>query len=137
MIIIDVSNNVAALNNETKKLGLYFKMLDELSKFFNNPKIIGIADAKLRHSIDERGKYEQLCRSGKIYQAPPERYADYFIITFFKRKYAHNPKQVWLVSNDRYREFHLSQELQENIIRFAVIDEEVILHNEKLLDLSS
>ncbi|HEX9939214.1 MAG TPA: hypothetical protein VGB15_18875 [Longimicrobium sp.] len=82
---------------------------------------IVVADAALRHQIDETGKYEALIEKGQIRQAPAGTDADYFILTFARELDAK------IVSNDRFRDrLESFPDAQDRIIRYMIVEDEVV-----------
>jgi len=81
-----------------------------------------MADAALRHQIDDKKVYEDMIESGSIRQAPAGTDADYFILAFARELNA------TIVSNDRFRD-RLSQfpEARERVIRYMIVNDEVVL----------
>ena len=83
---------------------------------------IVIADAALRHQVDNGAAYERMVRDGTIVQAPAGTDADYFILAYARRLHAH------IVSNDRFRDRERAfPEARERIIRYMIVDGEVVL----------
>ena len=62
-----------------------------------NMKIKIIADANLRHKIDEKAPFQKALDEGKIYQAPSGRQADEYIL-----RLAHQHPKSKIVSNDNF-----------------------------------
>jgi hypothetical protein len=81
-----------------------------------------MADAALRHQIDDQKDYEDMIESGSIRQAPAGTDADYFILSFARELDAD------IVSNDRFRD-RIKQfpEARERVIRFMIVNDEVVL----------
>ncbi|MGE5102782.1 MAG: NYN domain-containing protein, partial [Deltaproteobacteria bacterium] len=81
-----------------------------------------VADAALRHSIDDPKRYEHLIDEGQVRQAPAGTDADYFILSFARELNAS------IVSNDRFRD-RIKQfpEARERVIRFMIVQDEVVL----------
>ena len=83
---------------------------------------IVMADAALRHQIDERDEFERLVEEGKIRQAPAGTDADYFILAFARELDAS------VVSNDRFRDRQEAfPEAMEHVIRYMIVADEVVL----------
>ncbi len=83
---------------------------------------IVLADAALRHQIDDGDGYEQLVESGTIKQAPAGTDADYFILSFARELDAD------IVSNDRFKDRVAAfPEVKQRIIRYMVVNGEVVL----------
>jgi hypothetical protein len=81
-----------------------------------------MADAALRHQIDDPKVYEDMIENGSVRQAPAGTDADYFILSFARELGAD------IVSNDRFRD-RLKQfpEARERVIRFMIVNDEVVL----------
>ncbi len=83
---------------------------------------IVVADAALRHQIDDMREYERLVEEGKIRQAPAGTDADYFILSFARELDAH------IVSNDRFRDRQEAfPEARDRVIRYMIVAHEVVL----------
>ncbi|MDG6934426.1 MAG: hypothetical protein JRN68_06975 [Nitrososphaerota archaeon] len=63
-----------------------------------------IADASLRHKIDNREDYERIIRSGEVIQAPAGRSADQFIAHLARKRMA-NHQRVYILTNDLLRQW--------------------------------
>jgi hypothetical protein len=83
-----------------------------------------VADAALRHQIDDKAQYEQLIESGVVYQAPAGTDADYFILSFAREKDAR------ILTNDRFRDLarKFAKE-RDRVIRFMIVDGSVVLEH--------
>ncbi len=80
-----------------------------------------VADAALRHQIDDGAHYESLVGSGEIHQAPAGTDADYFLLSFARELDAS------LVSNDRFRDRSRQfAAVRRQIIRFMILADEVV-----------
>jgi hypothetical protein len=81
-----------------------------------------VADAALRHSIDDPRRYEHLIDEGHVRQSPAGTDADYFILSFARELNAS------IVSNDRFRD-RIKQfpDAQDRVIRFMIVQDEVVL----------
>lgn len=83
---------------------------------------IVVADAALRHQIDDSPAYERLVEDGKIHQAPAGTDADYFILAFARELDAS------VVSNDRFRDRQEAfPEARDRVIRYMIVADEVVL----------
>lgn len=117
--IVDASN-VAHAGERGARLATLLAVRDELREEGFEP--ILVADAALRHQIDDKAGYEQLVDSGELRQAPAGTDADYFILKFAKDLGA------MVVSNDRFRDGgRLADEAKRRQIRFMVMEGEVVL----------
>ena len=82
---------------------------------------IVVADAALRHRIDDSAAYEQMVEQGAVKQAPAGTNADYFILSFARELDAP------VVSNDRFNDFIASfPEARERIVRYMIVAGEVV-----------
>jgi hypothetical protein len=80
-----------------------------------------VADAALRHQIDDRDSFEEKVVAGKIHQAPAGTDADYFLLAFAREL------DAVIVSNDRFRDRQEAfPEAQERMIRYMIVAEEVV-----------
>src|SRR4029079_15289889 len=80
-----------------------------------------VADAALRHQIDESAQYEQLVADGAVHQAPAGTDADYFLLSFAK------VLDAALVSNDRFRDRSKQfASVRNQIIRYMILENEVV-----------
>jgi hypothetical protein len=83
---------------------------------------IVVADAALRHQIDDADEYERRVEEGKIKQAPAGTDADYFILAFAREL------DAGIVSNDRFRDrADAFPEARERVIRYMILNDEVVL----------
>ena len=82
---------------------------------------IVVADAALRHQIDDRDEFERLVDEGKIRQAPAGTDADYFILAFAREL------EASIVSNDRFRDrLEAFPEARDQVIRYMIVADEVV-----------
>ena len=82
---------------------------------------IVVADAALRHQIDDKTEYEKRIGEGRIRQAPAGTDADYFILSFAREL------DAYVVSNDRFRDrAEAFPEARDRIIRFMILEDEVV-----------
>jgi hypothetical protein len=82
---------------------------------------IVVADAALRHQIDDTEEYERRVEEGKIKQAPAGTDADYFILSFAREL------DAAIVSNDRFRDRAAAfPEARERAIRYMIVNDEVV-----------
>ena len=83
---------------------------------------IVVADAALRHQIDDKAGYEKLIDAGKVHQAPAGTDADYFILSFAREMDAR------ILTNDRFRDRAKDFPRERNrVIRYMIVDGEVVL----------
>lgn len=82
---------------------------------------IVVADAALRHQIDDRDGFEARVGEGRIKQAPAGTDADYFILAFAREL------DAAVVSNDRFRDrAEAFPEARERTIRYMIVEDEVV-----------
>lgn len=82
---------------------------------------IVVADAALRHQIDDKEGYERRVEEGKIKQAPAGTDADYFLLAFAREL------DAVIVSNDLFRDrADAFPEARERMIRYMIVDEQVV-----------
>jgi hypothetical protein len=118
--LIDGSNVAHATEGEAPRLANILLVRDKLVEQGFEPIIV--ADAALRHQIDDTAEYERLVDEGTIRQAPAGTDADYFLLSFAKELNAA------LVSNDRFRDRSRQfAEVRRQIIRFMIVADEVVL----------
>ncbi|HEX6053139.1 MAG TPA: hypothetical protein VFZ21_27920 [Gemmatimonadaceae bacterium] len=118
-VIVDASN-VAHASENAVRLANVTLIRDHLTEEGMTP--ILVADAALRHQIDDADGYEVLVKAGEIQQAPAGTDADYFILTFARELDAS------VLSNDRFKEriAHFP-DVRERIIRYMIVAGEVVL----------
>ena len=82
---------------------------------------IVVADAALRHQIDQPREFEELVESGKIRQAPAGTDADYFILAFAREL------DAAVVSNDRFKDRQAAfPDARDRAIRYMIVNREVV-----------
>ena len=119
-VLVDASNVAHATEGGEARLRNIQLVQKKLREEGFEPLIV--ADAALRHQIDEKGAYERLIDDGKVHQAPAGTDADFFILSFARELEAR------ILTNDRFRD--RAQEFAEErdrIIRFMIVDGEVVL----------
>ena len=80
-----------------------------------------VADAALRHQIDNKQAYEAMIENGQVHQAPAGTDADFFILSFARELNAR------ILTNDRFRDrAEEFAEERDRIIRFMIVDGEVV-----------
>ena len=81
-----------------------------------------VADAALRHQVDDAKAYEKMIDDGLVRQAPAGTDADYFILSFARELNAS------ILSNDRFRD-RMKQfpEARDRVIRYMIVGSEVVL----------
>ena len=80
-----------------------------------------VADAALRHQIDQPEEFEAWVEEGKIRQAPAGTDADYFILAFAREL------DAAVVSNDRFKDrIQAFPEARDQVIRYMIVSGEVV-----------
>ena len=119
LVLVDGSN-VAHASEGDASLGNILAVCSKLREEGYEPVVV--ADAALRHQIDERGAYERLVDDGSIKQAPAGTDADYFILSFAREL------DAAIVSNDRFRDRQKAfPDAARRLIRYMVVKGEVVL----------
>ena len=120
IVLIDGSNVAHSTEGEMPLVANLLVVRDKLKEEGCEPIIM--ADAALRHQIDDQKVYEDMIESGSIRQAPAGTDADYFILSFARELNAN------IVSNDRFRD-RIAQfpEARERVIRYMIVNDEVVL----------
>jgi Zc3h12a-like ribonuclease protein len=119
-VLVDAANVAHATEGGEARLANIRLVQDKLREEGFEPLVV--ADAALRHQIDERAEYERLIDDGLIHQAPAGTDADYFILSFAREMDAR------ILTNDRFRD--RAQEFpaeRDRIIRFMIVGDEVVL----------
>lgn len=98
-VIIDASNvaHFGKIKDGQPSLDNILKAIEALNGLGYEP--FAIADAPLRHEIDNREEFNKLLEEGKVHQVPSGTTADHFIL---KIAYDENAK---ILSNDIFREY--------------------------------
>ena len=119
-VIVDASNVAYATEGSEARLTNIELVQQKLREEGFEP--ILVADAALRHQIDERKMYERLINAGAIHQSPAGTDADYFILSFAREMDAR------VLSNDRFRDRadQFPRE-RDRIIRYMIVKGEVVL----------
>jgi hypothetical protein len=120
VVLVDGSNVAHSTEGAKPMVGNLLAVRDKLKEEGLDPIIM--ADAALRHQIDDPKVYEDMIESGSVRQAPAGTDADYFILTFARELDAD------IVSNDRFRD-RIKQfpEARDRVIRFMIVNDEVVL----------
>lgn len=119
-MIVDASNVAHASEKTSARLANVRLIRDRLTEDGMTP--ILVADAALRHQIDDADGYEALVKAGEIQQAPAGTDADYFILAFAREL------DAAVLSNDRFKDriAHFS-DVKDRIIRYMIVAGEVVL----------
>ena len=120
VVLVDGSNVAHSTEGEPPQVANLIAIRDKLRSEGLDPIIV--ADAALRHQIDDPQKYEQMIDEGMVRQAPAGTDADYFILSFARELNAS------IVSNDRFRD-RIKQfpEAKDRVIRYMILNAEVVL----------
>jgi hypothetical protein len=117
--LIDASNVAHSSEGDAARLANILAVRDKLVEEGFQPIIV--ADAALRHQIDDRAAYERLVDEGTVRQAPAGTDADYFLLSFARELGAQ------VVSNDRFRDrVQQFPEGRDAVIRYMIIGSEVV-----------
>ncbi|MHB1170779.1 MAG: NYN domain-containing protein [Longimicrobiales bacterium] len=117
--IVDGSNVAHSTEGDSARLENITLVCDRLREDGFEP--IVVADAALRHQIDQADEYEVLVENGTIRQAPAGTDADYFILSFAREL------DAAVVSNDRYRDrMDAFPEARDRVIRYMIVNGEVV-----------
>lgn len=119
-VLVDASNVAHSTEGGEAKLSNIRLVEDKLREEGLEP--IVVADAALRHQIDDKAAYEKLIDDGKVHQAPAGTDADYFILSFARELDAR------ILTNDRFRDRARDFPRERNrVIRYMIVDGEVVL----------
>ena len=119
-VIVDGSNVAHSSEGDRALLGNIHAVRDKLLEEGYEPIIL--ADAALRHQIDDETGFEALVETGTIKQAPAGTDADYFILSFARELDAN------IVSNDRFKDrLEAFPEIKKRVIRYMIVNGEVVL----------
>lgn len=120
LVLVDGSNVAHSSEGDRPLLANIFAVRDKLREEGLEPIIV--ADAALRHQIDDTAAYEELVESGVVKQAPAGTDADYFILSFAEELGAS------IVSNDRFRDrIEKYPEARKRLIKYMIVEGEVVL----------
>src|SRR4029079_10236246 len=120
VVLVDGSNVAHSTEGERAQVSNIVAIRDKLREEGLEPIIV--ADAALRHQIDDANRHEQLNEYGKIRRAPAGTDADYFILSFARELNAS------IVSNDRFRDrLKDFAEGRDRVIRYMIVQDEVVL----------
>ena len=119
LAIVDASNVAHSSEGERAVLDNIRVVCQKLIEEGFEPVVV--ADAALRHQIDDPRTYEELVDNGTIRQAPAGTDADYFILSFARELDAS------VVSNDRFKDRQKAfPEALERAIRYMILNGEVV-----------
>lgn len=118
-VIIDGSNVAHSSEGDRAHLNNIRVIRDKLVEEGYEPVIV--ADAALRHQIDDGLAFERMVDAGEIRQAPAGTDADYFILSFAREL------DAGIVSNDRFKDrVKAFPEVRDRVIRYMIINNEVV-----------
>lgn len=118
-VIVDGSNVAHSSEGEKAALANIRLVRDKLIEEGYDPVVL--ADAALRHQIDDGEGFEALVEAGTIKQAPAGTDADYFILSFARELDAN------VVSNDRFKDrVEAFPEVKKRVIRYMIVNGEVV-----------
>lgn len=119
-VLVDASNVAHATEGGEARLANIRLVQEKLREEGLDPVVV--ADAALRHQIDDKPRYEQMIEDGVVHQAPAGTDADYFILSFAREM------RVPILTNDRFRDRAMDfPDERDRIIRFMIVDGEVVL----------
>jgi hypothetical protein len=120
VVLVDGSNVAHSIEGEPPHVANLIAIREKLREEGLEPIIV--ADAALRHQIDDQPRYERMIDEGMVRQAPAGTDADYFILSFARELNAS------VVSNDRFRD-RIKQfpEIRDRVIRYMIVQDEVVL----------
>jgi hypothetical protein len=117
--LVDASNVAHSTEGAEARLANILAVRDKLRAQGVEPVVV--ADAALRHQIDDRAGYERLVDDGIVRQAPAGTDADYFILSFARELDAR------IVSNDRFRDRAKDfPDASDRLIRYMIVQDEVV-----------
>jgi hypothetical protein len=120
VVLVDGSNVAHSTEGERVWLSNIVAVCDKLREEGYEPLVL--ADAALRHQIDDKAEYERMIDGGLIRQAPAGTDADYFILSFARELDAS------IVSNDRFRDRQRAfPDAARRLIKYMVLQGEVVL----------
>lgn len=120
IVIVDGSNVAHSTEGGAARLENLTLMATKLREEGYVPIIL--ADAALRHQIDDVAQFESMVEAGQIRQAPAGTDADYFILSFAREM------DAGVVSNDRFKDrLQAFPEARERVIRYMIVNGEVVL----------
>lgn len=119
VVIVDGSNVAHSTEGDRARLANIDLVCARLREDGFEP--IVVADAALRHQIDDERRYEEMVENGEIRQAPAGTDADYFILSFAREL------DALVLSNDRYKDrIEAFPDARDRAIRFMIVNDEVV-----------
>src|SRR3954469_22619495 len=120
VVLVAGSNVAHSSEGDRVRLDNIVAVCDKLREEGYEPLVL--ADAALRHQIDDKAEYERMIDAGLIRQAPAGTDADYFILAFARELDAP------IVSNDRFRDRQRAfPDAAKRLIKYMVMKGEVVL----------
>jgi hypothetical protein len=117
--LVDGSNVAHSSEGDEARLQNIVLVVRKLKQEGYDPVVV--ADAALRHQIDDKEGYERRVEEGKIRQAPAGTDADYFLLAFAREL------EAVIVSNDLFRDrAEAFPEARERMIRYMILEDEVV-----------
>jgi hypothetical protein len=121
-VLVDASNVAHATEGGEARLANIQLVVDKLRADGFEPLVL--ADAALRHQIDDKATYERLIDDGLVSQAPAGTDADFFILSFAREMNAR------ILTNDRFRDRAAEfADERDRIIRYMIVGGEVVLEH--------
>ena len=118
--IIDASNVAHFGEGGAARVRYISLMCDKMREEGYEP--IVVADAALRHQVDDAEAYERMVDAGTVHQAPAGTDADYFILSFAREL------DAVIVSNDRFRDrLKAFPEVRGRLVRYMILADEIVL----------
>ncbi|KZX15362.1 NYN domain-containing protein [Methanobrevibacter filiformis] len=125
-VVIDASNVASYKRDENSKPKLNYILSAVKALEQKNNEFIIVADASLKHEIDDKDKYNQLLEEKTIEQVKPGHNADQYILNIA------NEKNAKILSNDLFREFRDEfHDINNMRIPFSFKDDRIILGKTK------
>lgn len=119
LVLVDGSNVAHAGEGTAARLANILLVRDKLRS--EGLEVVVVADAALRHQIDDSEGYERLVEAGELKQAPAGTDADYFLLAFARELGAS------ILSNDRFKDrVEHFPEARERVIRYMILADEVV-----------
>jgi hypothetical protein len=119
LALVDASNVAHSSEGDRPRLANVLLVREKLAADGYEPVLV--ADAALRHQIDDASGYERLVETGAVRQAPAGTDADYFLLAF-----ARELRGV-VVSNDRFKERLRSfPDLRRRLVRYMIVADQVV-----------
>lgn len=117
--IVDGSNVAHSSEGDSARVENIRLVMAKLAEEGYEPVVV--ADAALRHQVDDKTAYERMVEEGVIKQAPAGTDADYFILSFAREL------DAVVVSNDRFKDrLEAFPEARDHVIRYMIVNDEVV-----------